>query len=68
MSMLTNSLSSSISPKSGWSLPGLIRAMLSTRRDMRKISALAQRQRIPLGYRRVPQRVWDRRSALFIDN
>ena len=67
MSILTHNLSGSTSPKSGWLVPGLIRAMLSTRRDMRKISALAQRQRIQLGYRRVPQRVWDRRSALFID-
>jgi len=48
------------------SLSGMIRAMLGTRREILKITALARRERLQRGYRHVPQRVWDRRSALLL--
>jgi hypothetical protein len=50
-----------------WSLPGMVRALLSTRREIRKVSVLARRERLQRGYQHIPQRVWDRRSALFIE-
>ena len=50
-----------------WSLSRLFQTLLGSRREARKISALARRERLRLGYRHIPQRVWDRRSALFIE-
>ena len=50
-----------------WSVAGLFRALFVTRREIKRISAQARRERLSRGYRRVPQRVWDRRSALFIE-
>ncbi len=49
------------------SVKSLLLALLSTRREIRRISRLARRERLRLGFQRVPQHVWDRRSALFID-
>lgn len=54
-------------PVSRWSLAGLVRAALRTRREVRRISALSRRERLHRGYRHIPQRLWDRRSALFIE-
>jgi len=50
-----------------WSLVNLFRAVVRTRREIRRIAVLAERQRLELGFQRIPQRVWARRSALFID-
>lgn len=50
-----------------WSVKRLLLVLLRTRQEIRRISLLARRERLQLGYQRVPQRVWDRRSALFID-
>ena len=50
-----------------WSLSGMVRALLSTRREVRRVSSLARRERLQQGYRHIPQRIWDRRSALFIE-
>lgn len=50
-----------------WSLANLFRALVCTRRKIRRIAFLAERQRLELGFQHVPQRVWERRSALFID-
>lgn len=50
-----------------WSLSRLFQTLISRRREARKISALARRERLRLGYRHIPQRVWDRRSALFVE-
>jgi hypothetical protein len=53
--------------ESKWNLAGLFNALLRTRREIKRIELLAERERLQLGYQRIPQRVWDRRSALFID-
>jgi len=45
----------------------LLRALLRTRREIHRLSAQARRDRLQLGYRHLPQRVWNRHSALFID-
>lgn len=50
-----------------WSLTDLFRSLFRTRREIKRISVLARRERLQQGYRWVPQRVWDRRSALLID-
>jgi hypothetical protein len=50
-----------------WSLARLLRALLGARREIRKISVLARRERLQRGYRHVPQRLWDRHSALFVE-
>jgi hypothetical protein len=50
-----------------WSPASLLQTWLSTRREVRGISTLARRERLRLGFGHVPQRVWDRHSALFIE-
>lgn len=50
-----------------WSLTNLFQSLVRTRREIRRISVLAERERLELGFQRVPQRVWARRSGLFID-
>lgn len=50
-----------------WSLPRLLRALLGSRREIHRISALARHERLQRGYRHVPRRVWDRHSALFVE-
>lgn len=52
---------------SAWPLAKLLRALLQTRREVRRIGVLAERERLQLGYQRVPPRVWARHSALLID-
>ncbi len=52
---------------SAWPPVNLLRALLQTRREVKHLTALAERERIEMGYQRVPSRVWSRRSALFID-
>ena len=54
-------------PTPGWSLARLLQSLLRTRREIRRIAVLAERERLALGFECVPQRVWARRSALFID-
>ncbi len=54
------------SPKRG-SVTALIGALRRQHREMRRISELARRERLALGYARIPARVWDRRSALFME-
>jgi hypothetical protein len=54
-------------PVSRWSLHRLLRAFLRTRREVHRISVLSRRERLQRGYRHIPRRLWDRRSALFIE-
>lgn len=51
----------------GWSLRGWLKALCDSRRELQRVSRLARRHRLRMGYRHIPQRVWDRRSALFIE-
>jgi hypothetical protein len=60
-------VSTNQSHSSTWSLANLFRALLRTRREVKRLAALAERERLEMGYQRVPSRVWARRSALFID-
>jgi hypothetical protein len=65
-SMFHESLSPQLAAR-GWSLSTALKALLRTRREALSISRQARSQRLKLGYGHVPQRVWDRRSALFIE-
>jgi hypothetical protein len=51
----------------GWSPASVLRALLHNRRESLRISRRARRQRLELGYGHIPQRLWDRRSALFVE-
>ncbi|MGD8842503.1 MAG: hypothetical protein PVJ83_03420 [Gammaproteobacteria bacterium] len=51
----------------GWSPAAALRALLRSRRESLSIARRARRQRIELGYGHIPQRLWDRRSALFVE-
>lgn len=51
---------------SRWSPTDLIRRLLHLRSQIRHIDLLAERERLAQGYERVPQRVWERHSALLL--
>lgn len=50
-----------------WCLIALLQSLLRRRREMVRITERARRERARLGLGHLPQRLWDRRSALFID-
>jgi hypothetical protein len=52
---------------STWSLRGWLKSLLESRRELLRVTQRARRERRRLGFRHVPQRVWDRRSALFVE-
>lgn len=51
-----------------WCLLRLLLPLFEHRRRISTISERSRRERLRLGYGRIPQRAWDRRSALFIDD
>jgi hypothetical protein len=50
-----------------WSLRGWLKNLLQSRQELLRVTRLARRERRRLGFRHIPQRVWDRRSALFVE-
>lgn len=52
--------------RGGW-LPAWIDGLRAARRERLRASRLARRERLRMGYKHIPQRVWDRRSALFLE-
>jgi hypothetical protein len=65
--VFSKSFTAGATAQNRWSLSGLLRALFSAHREMSGITALARRERLQQGYRHIPRRVWDRRSALFIE-
>lgn len=51
----------------GWSLRSWFRTLKASRQQRLRATRLARRDRLRLGYRHIPQRIWDRRSALFVE-
>lgn len=51
----------------GWSLRGWLQGLRQARLERLHVSRLARRDRLRMGYRHIPQRLWERRSALFVE-
>jgi hypothetical protein len=49
------------------SVATVMQMLLRSRRQAQGIAARARRQRVTLGYGHVPERVWNRRSALLTE-
>lgn len=52
---------------SSGSLRDWLKSLLESRRELLRVTQRARRERRRLGYQHIPQRVWDRRSALFVE-
>lgn len=46
---------------------GWLQALRQAHRERLRACRLARRERLRMGYRHIPQRLWDRRSALFVE-
>jgi hypothetical protein len=67
MSTLVEQTTELAPDRSAWRLYKLLQTLLRERREMVRITERARLERLQRGYGHIPSRLWDRRSALFIE-